>query len=75
MKAKDFDKTFEKGADITAHLDLDKARRPEQIAKRINIDFPAWVVQRVDKEAIRLGVSRQALLKIWLAEKVEGKAT
>lgn len=74
MKAKDFDKKFDSGEDITAHLDLSKARRPEQTAKRVNIDFPIWVVQRVDKEAKRLGVTRQALLKIWIAEKVEGKA-
>ncbi|MFC1524027.1 type II toxin-antitoxin system BrnA family antitoxin [Thermodesulfobacteriota bacterium] len=74
MKAKDFDDKFESGEDITTHLDLSKARRPVQEAKRINIDFPLWVVQRVDKEAKRLGVSRQALLKIWIAEKVEGKA-
>lgn len=74
MKAKEFDKKFDAGEDITSNLDLSKARRPEQAAKRINIDFPVWVVQRVDKEAKRLGVSRQALLKIWIAEKIDGKA-
>ncbi len=74
MKAKDFDKKFEAGEDITAHLDLSRARRPEQDSKRVNIDFPVWVVQRVDKEARRLGVSRQALLKIWVAERLEAGA-
>ncbi|MCK5340260.1 MAG: hypothetical protein KAJ60_04250 [Desulfobulbaceae bacterium] len=74
MKAKEFDKKFDSGEDITSHLDVSKSRRPEQEAKRVNIDFPLWVVQRVDKEAKRLGVTRQALLKIWIAEKVEGKA-
>ena len=71
MKAKDFDKKFEAGEDITAHLDLSQARRPEQDSKRVNIDFPVWVVQEVDKEARRLGVSRQALLKVWVAERLE----
>ena len=71
MKATSFDKKFEDGEDITAHLDLSQARRPEQEAKRVNIDFPVWVVQKVDKEARRLGVSRQALLKIWVAERLE----
>ncbi len=74
MKAKDLDEKFDTGEDITSHLDLSKARRPEQVAKRVNIDFPLWIVQRVDKEARRLGVTRQALLKIWIAEKIEGKA-
>ncbi len=74
MKAKDFDKKFEAGEDITAHLDLSRARRPEQDSKRVNIDFPVWVVQKVDKEARRLGVSRQALLKVWVAERLEAGA-
>jgi len=74
MKAKDFDKKFEAGEDITAHLDLSQARRPEQDSKRVNIDFPVWVVQKVDKEARRLGVSRQALLKVWVAERLEAGA-
>ena len=74
MKAKDFDKRFEAGEDITAHLDLSRARRPEQDSKRVNIDFPVWVVQKVDKEARRLGVSRQALLKVWVAERLEAGA-
>jgi hypothetical protein len=71
MKAKDFDKKFESGEDVTAHLDLSRARRPEQDCKRVNIDFPVWVIQKVDKEARRLGVSRQALLKVWVAERLE----
>lgn len=74
MKAKDFDKKFEAGKDITEHLDLSKVRRPEQELKRVNIDFPLWVIQKVDKEAKRLGVTRQSLLKVWVVEKVEGQA-
>ena len=71
MKATTFEKKFEAGEEITAHLDLSGARRPEQESKRVNVDFPAWVVQRLDKEARRLGVTRQALLKIWVAERIE----
>ncbi|MFZ5774790.1 MAG: type II toxin-antitoxin system BrnA family antitoxin [Thermodesulfobacteriota bacterium] len=74
MKAKDFDERFEAGEDVSAFLDLSRARRPEQESKRVNIDFPVWVIQKVDKEARRLGVSRQALLKIWVAERLEAGA-
>lgn len=73
MKAEDFEKKFEAGEDITLHLDIGKARRPRQETKRINIDFPLWVIQKVDKEATRLGVTRQSLLKVWVAEKIEGR--
>lgn len=71
MKATTFEKAFEAGENITAHLDLNKASRLEQKNRRVNVDFPAWVVQKLDKEARRLGVSRQALLKIWIAERIE----
>ena len=71
MKAKKFDQNFDEGIDITASLDLSKSRRVLQDQKRVNVDFPVWVIQKVDKEAKRLGVSRQALLKIWVAERLE----
>ncbi len=71
MKAKEFEKEFEEGKDITRHLDLAGARRLNQELKRVNVDFPVWVVESLDKEAKRLGVSRQALLKIWIAERLE----
>lgn len=71
MKAKQFDKLFDEGKDITQHLDLSKARRPEQEQKRVNVDFPLWMVHSLDKEAKRLGVPRQSVIKIWLAEKLE----
>lgn len=71
LKATTFEKAFEAGENITAHLDLNKASRLEQKNRRVNVDFPAWVVQKLDKEARRLGVSRQALLKIWIAERIE----
>lgn len=71
VKAGDFDKKFDEGADISKHLDLKKARRPEHEQKRVNVDFPVWMVQLLDKEAKRLGVPRQSIIKIWVAERLE----
>ena len=74
MKASDFDKKFDEGGDITGSLDMRKANRPGLEARRVNVDFPAWMVQSLDKEAQRLGVTRQALIKLWLADKLEQHA-
>ncbi len=71
VKAHDFDKKFDEGADISMHLDVKNARRPEQEQKRVNVDFPVWMIQLLDKEAKRLGVPRQAIIKIWVAERLE----
>ena len=71
MKAKDFDKKFEEGKNVIKHLDLSKARRPEQEQKRVNVDFPLWMIHSLDKEAKRLGVPRQSIIKIWLAERLQ----
>jgi len=71
MKAHDFDKMFDEGKDITAYLDIEKARRPDQEQRRVNVDFPEWMIHSLDREARRLGVSRQAIIKIWLAERLE----
>lgn len=71
MKAKDFDDAFDDGVDITAHLDLTKARRVMQQQKRVNVDFPTWMVDSLDREAGRLGVTRQSVIKVWLAERLE----
>jgi len=60
MKAKDFDKKFDEGKNVVKHLDLSKARRPEQEQKRVNVDFPLWMIHSLDKEAKRLGVPRQS---------------
>ena len=70
MKAKDFDKKFDEGKSVVKHLDLSKARRPEQEQKRVNVDFPLWMIHSLDKEARRLGVPRQSIIKIWLAERL-----
>ena len=71
MKAKEFDKKFESGEDITNYLDLSKARRPEQEQKRVNVDFPVWMIHSLDKEAKRLGVPRQSLIKVLVAEHIQ----
>ncbi len=74
MKAKAFEKLFEKNADLGAALDLSKARRVLQQQKRVNVDFPAWMVASLDREAGKLGVTRQSIIKVWLAERLEKQA-
>lgn len=71
IKAKEIDKKFDGGEDISKYLDLSKARRPEQQQKRVNVDFPLWMINLLDKEAKRLGVPRQSIIKVWLAERLE----
>jgi len=75
MRASDFDKKFDNGEDVTSELDLSKARRLNQEPKRINVDFPTWMVEMLDREAKRLGVTRQAIIKVWIAEILERKAS
>jgi hypothetical protein len=74
MKASEFDKNFDEGGDIQNVLDLSKARRSMQDQKRVNVDFPAWMIESLDKEASRVGVTRQSIIKIWLAERLEALA-
>jgi len=71
MKAKELDKKFDDGQDISKYLDMTRARRPEQKQKRVNVDFPLWMIQLLDKEARRLGVPRQSIIKVWVAERLE----
>ena len=71
MKAKEFDKAFDDGADISEYLDISKSKRPEQAQKRVNVDFPLWMINSLDKEARRLGVPRQSIIKVWVAERLE----
>jgi hypothetical protein len=71
MKASNFDKKFDKGEDITKYLDLSRATKPGHEQKRVNVDFPVWMIHRLDREARRLGVPRQSLIKIWIAERLE----
>jgi hypothetical protein len=74
MKAKEFDRAFDEGGEIIEELDLSTARRPRQEQRRVNVDFPAWMVDQLDQEATRLGVTRQSIIKVWLAERLEQRA-
>jgi hypothetical protein len=71
MKAYEIDKEFDENNDITEYLEISKSRRPEQEQKRVNVDFPLWMISLLDKEAKRLGVPRQSIIKVWLAERLE----
>ncbi len=75
MKASEFDKRFDDGEDVTGELDLKGARRPLREVKRVNVDFPVWMVESLDREAKRLGVTRQSVIKIWIAERLERKVS
>ena len=75
MKASDFDKRFDTGEDVSGELDLAGARRPGREQRRVNVDFPAWMVESLDREAKRLGVTRQSIIKVWIAERLEEKAS
>jgi len=74
MKAKKFDSDFESGKNVTASLDLAKINRPNQAQRRVNVDFPIWMIDALDKEAARLGVTRQSIIKLWLAERLEASS-
>ena len=71
MKAKAFDRKFDEGKEVISDLNLSKAKRPLQAQKRVNVDFPIWMVEGLDREARRLGVTRQSIIKIWLSERLE----
>jgi len=75
MKSKTFDKKFDDNkVDIIDGLDLSTLKRPNQEQKRVNVDFPIWVIDSLDKEASRVGVTRQSIIKLWLVERLEGQA-
>jgi hypothetical protein len=72
MKTKDFDKKFDENkVDIVDVLDLATIKRPNQAQKRVNVDFPIWMIDSLDKEASRVGVTRQSIIKVWLSERLE----
>ena len=74
MKAKKFEQQFDDDVDITAALDVSKAKRVLQTQKRVNVDFPTWMIDSLDREASKLGVTRQSVIKVWLAERLEATA-
>ncbi|MFN4100245.1 MAG: type II toxin-antitoxin system BrnA family antitoxin [Pararhodobacter sp.] len=71
MKATEFDKAFDAGEDVNEAIDWSQARRPNDQPRRVNVDFPAWVVEGLDKRARHLGVTRQSLIKLWIAERLQ----
>ena len=71
MKSKEFDKKFDAGEDVSEHLDFSKATRPGREQKRVNVDFPVWMIKSLDREAQRLGVPRQSVIKVWIADRLE----
>ncbi|TXT33256.1 MAG: CopG family protein [Comamonadaceae bacterium] len=75
MKAKNFEQQFDDGVDLTASLDISKAKRVMQTQKRVNVDFPTWMIDSLDREASKLGVTRQSVIKVWLAERLEATAS
>lgn len=75
MKAKELDRRFDDGEDVSDVLDLGKARRPGQEQRRVNVDFPFWMIESLDREANRLGVTRQSIIKVWIADRLERKAS
>ncbi len=70
VKAESLDRAFDAGRDITSALDLTKARRPGRIQRRVNVDFPVWMIESLDAEAGRLGVTRQSVIKVWIAKRL-----
>ncbi|WP_456412681.1 type II toxin-antitoxin system BrnA family antitoxin [Thiolapillus sp.] len=75
MKAQDFDRKFDANQeDIIDDLDSSTRKHPNQAQKRVNVDFPSWVIESLDREARRVGVTRQSLIKLWLVERLEKRA-
>lgn len=74
MKAHEFDQAFDAGQDVTDQLDLDTVSRPRKDPQRVNVDFPVWMVESLDREAARIGVTRQSIIKVWIAERLESLA-
>ena len=70
MNTAEFDAAFDAGEDVSAVLDWSKAKRPNDELRRLNVDFPAWVVEGLDREARHLGVTRQSVIKMWIAERL-----
>ena len=74
MKARDLDEKFDKNQDdVLDHFDLGTAARPNREQRRVNVDFPSWMVESLDREAQRLGVTRQSLIKLWLADRLDNR--
>ena len=71
ITTEEFDLMFDNGEDISEYIDWSKAHRGDEVPKRVNVDFPIWMVSKLDREAKHLGVTRQSLIKMWIAEKLK----
>ena len=74
ITAEEFDRKFESSEEIITHLEIAKADRPGQKQQRVNVDFPIWMIESLDKEAQKLGITRQSIIKVWIAEKLKKAA-
>jgi len=80
ITAKEFDEKFDNGEDITEYLDFSKSKRVNEFkelntdTKKVNVDFPEWVIEALDEEAKRIGVTRQSIIKVWIAERLKSEA-
>lgn len=74
ITVEEFDRRFDNGEDVSDFLDLANATRPGLAPQQVAIDFPAWMVHSVDKEAAKIGIDRQSLIKVWIADKLKSLA-
>lgn len=70
ISSEEFDRKFDMNEDVTKHLDISKAKITRHF-HRINIDFPETFIRKIDEEANKIGVARTALIKIWIAERLQ----
>jgi hypothetical protein len=73
ITAKELDRRFDDGEDISGYLDWNKATRPGLVQRRVNVDLPSWMILSLDTEAKRVGVTRQSIVKVWLAERLKAE--
>ncbi|MDP1620800.1 MAG: hypothetical protein Q8M08_00530 [Bacteroidales bacterium] len=74
IRAEQFDEQFDQGGDVAEYLETNLAERPGLKQRRVSVDFPAWMVQELDREAQRVGVTRQSVIKYWISEKLRPSA-
>ena len=73
ISAEEFDRRFDAGEDVSSYLDWQSAKRPGLEQRRVNVDLPMWMIDSLDGEAKRVGVTRQSIVKIWLAERIKAE--
>ncbi len=71
MTAEELDELFDKGEDITPYLDMSTVTKNNTKTRKVNVDFPEWIINSLDLEAKKIGISRQAIIKVWIAERLE----